>query len=261
MKKLILLASIIALAPAGSAKAAMIAGFDHNSYVAGFLSTDGATLVDTLDARYSDFDPTFGAGAEAGAFGTLYMDGSFGSTATPLDGSDPYTSTSGSLSSNVTAPVNGEPAGDVPFGSTTVLTSEGVAPFGSEIKMVANAATSVVYSADLSSIASVGDNWNLSFAGQTPIGTATVGIEFSTDGANYVVVGDETLNTVDSTFNVVLGGGPSAQAFIRLTFDANQPFIDNLAIFADVSAVPEPASLALVASGLVALATVRRRRA
>lgn len=259
MKKWFAMASIVALVAAAPAHAALIAGWDHNSYVAGVLSVDGANLVDTLDARYSDFDPTFGAGAEAGAFGTLYMNGQFGSDATPLDGTDPYVSTSTSLSSNATAPVNGTPLGDVPFGSNTVLTSEGVAPFASSIKMVALAPTSVVYSADLGSLGLLGENWSLSFAGQTPAGTSTVGVEFSTDGASYAVLTDQVLNTVDSTFQLALGATASETAFIRLSFDAGTPFIDNVAIFAD-TVVPEPGSLALVASGLMGLALLGRRR-
>ena len=265
-KKLLAIAALAALSTAaGPARAAMIAGWDHNQLIAGFLSVDGATLVDTFAATYSDFDPTFGAGAESAAFGTLYLNGQFGSSVTPLDGSDPYVSTSGSLASNVGAPQDGTPAGDQPFGSNTVLTDEGVAPFASEIKMVALGDTSVVYSADLSSLVGlVGSDWSLSFAGQTASGTSNLGIEFSTDGIDYTPVTNLVLNTVDSTYEVLLGAAASTTAYVRLALSTanGSPFIDNLAISATVSEiVPEPGTILLIGSGLFGLTVVGRRRA
>ena len=70
------------------AQATMVAGWDFSQYLSDSqLSVDGATYTDTLSANYSNLDPTFGAGAESAAFGTMYIDGSFGSTAIEITGS------------------------------------------------------------------------------------------------------------------------------------------------------------------------------
>src|SRR5262245_63077392 len=75
------------LAIAGSARAAFIAGWDFTQYAgAGGLqisedpNTFEAINSNTLKANYSDFDPTFGAGGASQPFGTLYMNGTNGSS-------------------------------------------------------------------------------------------------------------------------------------------------------------------------------------
>jgi hypothetical protein len=270
MKKLLLIASALALSAsaAGSARAALIAGWDHSPWaISGFLSLDGATLTDTLAASYSDLDPTFGAGAEAAAFGTLYLNGQFGSSATPLDGTDPYVPVTGSLVSNVNAPVNGMPAGvDVPFGSLTVLVFEG-SLFANDLAMVALGSTQVVYGADLTSVPEIGSNWSLSFAGKTfAAGTQSLlGIEFSTDGMNYANIGQVLLTPVDTLFNVILGAGAADRAFVRFNLTspggAASPIIDNVAINATLqTVVPEPGTVLLLGAGLGGLALIGRRR-
>ena len=93
-----------------------------------------------------------------------------------------------------------------------------------------------------------------------PVSDATVGIEFSTDGTTYVALASQTLNAIDSTFELDVLGNAATRAFFRLTFDGNDAFIDNVAIEANVS-VPEPGSLALVGTGLAGLALMGRRRA
>ena len=58
-----LLASLGLAAVSSPAQASTIAGWDFSQYVgSSFLSVDGASFTNTLDANYSDLDPN-GAGA------------------------------------------------------------------------------------------------------------------------------------------------------------------------------------------------------
>ena len=88
MMKTRLVTSLISLAlsafvaSSSSAQASLVAGWDFSQYAGdGFMSIDGGgSFTNTLPANYSDLDPTFGAGFESGAFGTMFADGQFGST-------------------------------------------------------------------------------------------------------------------------------------------------------------------------------------
>ena len=241
----------------------MIAGWDFSQYFdVGALSTDGATFTDTLHANYSDLDPTLGAGAESAAFGTMYMNGVNGSSNVgPLLGSgleplQPTAATGGSLVSNLTAP------GGVDFDSFTVLVAEGQA-FANPLAMIASAAVSVVFGADLNSVPVIGSNWSLSFGARTFSGNSTLVVEFSTDGVNFAPAGPAlNLNAIDTPYLVNLGPTTSNNAYVRLTFNPsgiNQPIIDNVGIHADVM-VPEPSTALLGSLGLVGLALAGRRR-
>jgi hypothetical protein len=238
----------------------MVAGWDFSQYSTdGFLSLDEATLSNTLGANYSDLDPTFGAGAESAAFGTMHLDGQFGSTNTPLDFADPFVPSAaagGSLTSNKTAPAGSD------FDSFLVLSNEGQ-PFTNPFAMAAVGAATVVFAADLLSVPEIGDSWSITFGARTFSGTSAITIEFSTDGVSFTSFGVANLTTVDTLFSVAFGGGPSERAFVRLGFDPSggQPFIDNVAISADLASVPEPGVTALLLTGLAGLARMGRRRA
>jgi hypothetical protein len=242
----------------GPARAEMIAGWDFSQWFGdGLLSTDGEAFTDTLDANYSDLDPTFGAGAESAAFGTLYLNGQFGSTNVGAgSGSEPFLPTAavpGSLTSNLGAP------GGVDFESFGVLLSEGQT-FQNALAMTASSVVSVVFQADLSSIGSAGGDWSVSFGGQTFSGTAVVGVDFSTNGINYTPFGTFDLTTIDTPFSRTLGSDVIGTAFVRFNFaaGAGQPIIDNVAISATV--IPEPASALLCGLGMLGLGVASRRR-
>jgi hypothetical protein len=234
----------------------MVAGWDFSQYaIDGFLSVDGENLVGTLPANYSNFDPTYGAGEESAAFGTMYLDGSFGSTATPLDFSDtfvPSAAAPGSLQSNLSWPV--QEAGQVPFDTDNVLIAEEAQEVANPFAMIAQAPQLVVFEADLSAVQETGSNWLLSFGGKTSSGTSTVTIDFSTTGSGYTSVGQVELTENDTQFVVDLGPGVAETGYVRLGFNPvglDQPFIDNVAI-----SLPEPGAGAAVAA--IALLLLRR---
>jgi hypothetical protein len=256
------LAALALAAFAGSsAEATMIAGWDFSQYAGdGFMSVDGGgSFTDTLDANYSDLDPTFGAGAESAAFGTMYVNGSFGSTSVPVGTGNeqflPSASQGGSLNSNLTAP------GGTDFDSFTVLASEGQLSTES-LAMIAAASSIVVFEADLGSVPVIGSNWSISFGGKTANGTSSVGIAFSSDGVTFTSFGSANLTTVDTLFTIALGTAATNNAYVRLSFNPagiNQPLIDNVAVNASL-AVPEPSMALLGSLGLVGLVIAGRRR-
>jgi len=263
MIKKALILSTASLLLAGAAHADFIAGWDHSQYLGPNVpSIDGINLVTELDANYSDFDPSFGAGAESAAFGTLYLT----SNGASANAANFYIPTSSPITVGKSLPVNDVPEIDVPFDSFSVLSTEGQAN-QTAVSMIVQESLSVVYAADLSSVGLVGNGYSFDFAGKSLSGTQTVGIEASADGVNFTPVGQVQLAENEGTFNVDFGGllDGSATAFVRMNFtvggNGTEPVIDNVGISA-AEVVPEPGTLLLVSAGLAGLAyTSRRRRA
>jgi hypothetical protein len=263
MLKSLAIATAVALSAgfAGTSQAAMVAGWDFSQYAGpGALTIDGAEGADTLGANYSDFDPT-GLGPDSGAFGTMYINGLYGSTLVDPFGSAPaFLPTDINLASNVTAP-----GGPISFNQNDNQISEG-AIFANELGMVNQAAVQVVFGANLLGAPGQGSDWSLSFGGRTEAGVAAVQIEFSTDGSAWFSFGSVNLTAVDTPFEVALGTAATDTAFIRLTFAApsasvGRAVIDNLAVNATVVPVPEPTAALLCAVGLgMALLSGARRR-
>jgi hypothetical protein len=247
----------------GSAHAGMIAGWDFSQYFgAGELSVDGASYTNVLSANYSSLDPTFGAGAESSFFGTLYFDGSFGSTnVEPSSGTAALTPTSFSLASNINAPVT--KGGPVPFDTYTVLIDEGQI-FANELSLQVRSMASFVFAAYTNTIPGLGSDWSVSFGGQTDQGTAAIGIEFSTDGVVYTPFGSQIINNLDTQYSVNLGTLATEAAFVRFTVDPSSGLgarIDNVAINGNIVTVPEPGTLVLLGSALAVFSALGRRRA
>lgn len=261
----------IAMAAGGPAAAQsetqLIGGWDFAQFGnLGFLSIDGATLVNALDANHSDLDPTNGCGIESNAFGTMHVDGQFGSTSVPLtiEGPHPFQPTdvppNSSLLSNADQALLG-------FGSQSGTAACNQAVLEnmpgancSNVAMAAYDGVNVVFEADRGAAGPDGE-WSVSFAGKTLIdGNATVTVSFAPDGGSYSNVGTAQLTAVDTEYSFHLGAPTSDTAYVRLSFGTaeigSEPTIDNLGI-----AVPEPAGGAL--AGIFALGALRlaRRRA
>lgn len=255
--------AVLALASTvgSAAEATMVAGWDFSQYFSdGFMSVDGGgSFTNTLDANYSDLDPSFGAGAESAPFGRMYVNGQFGSTVVPAgSGTEqflPSAAVGGSLSSNLTAP------GGTDFDSFTVLASEGQLSTES-LAMIAQAQSVVVFEANLLSVPVIGSNWSISFGGRTAEGTSTVGIAFSSDGVSFTSFGTVNLGATDAPYTINLGTATTNNAYVRLSFNptgTSLPLIDNVAINATLQ-VPEPTTALFGALGLVGLAIAGRRQ-
>jgi hypothetical protein len=231
--------ALAALLPASaSAQASLVAGWDFSQYAGdGFMSVDdGASFTNVLSANYSDLDPTFGAGFESAAFGTMYADGSFGSTPVAAgSGSEeflPSAAVGGSLVSNLGAP------SQVDFDAWPELLDEGGQISANSLSMIAPSAASVVFEANLSGTGEAGSNWSVSFGARTFSGTSSVAVEFSSDGVAFDSLGSVNLSTVDSLYVVPLSTESSDRAYVRFSFapvGTDQPLIDNLAILAELS--------------------------
>jgi len=252
------MASILAVAPA-PARAFLVAGWDFSQYFGdGILSVDGVGYTTQLSANYSSLDPTFNAGFESALFGTMYIDGSNGSSS--VDPEDPvlpaFAPTAGSLASNLDAPVF-EP-GDNAFDSDTILLDEGGQLFANLQSMIASQPVSVVFEADLGPAGQTQGNWNLSFGGRASSGTSMVGISVSTDGGGFGLVDSVNLTDADTRYAVFLTPTVAERIFVRLDFhpqDLDWPIIDNVAI-----TIPEAGAAAQIGAAALALLALRRAR-
>jgi hypothetical protein len=221
-----------------SADELMIAGWDFSQYVGdGFLSIDSSTFTDTLSANYSNLDPTGNAGAESAQYGTMYIDGQFGSTDVPEGtGTEQFIPTAGSLVSNKDAPVQG--IGDNEFDAHSVLSGEGQA-YTQLLAMTANTEVDVVFQADVSSVGTA-SNWFVTFGAKAFSGTSTVGVDFSPTGSGYTTIDSVTLTATEAPYNVALSSESSGEGFVRLRFNSagGQPIIDNVGVHADLAGGP-----------------------
>lgn len=266
MRKMLAIAAMIgAITLGGSAKATMVAGWDFSQYLGdGTLVVDDGSIFEfvyTLGANYSHLvspaSTTSGIGGVsplAAQFGTMFIDGQFGSTDQAVQ--DAFLPFANSLNSNLTRPVVPEFPNE--FDSHTILQFEGQvnAQF---LSMTALQSTSAVFQATPTL---PGTEWSLSFGGRTQSGSSSVEVEFSPNGTDWVSLGIIALTAVDTAFDVALGDDLTQTAFVRLNFDVDgsfAPLIDNVAINATL--IPEPGTALLLLTGLAGMTAYGRRKA
>ncbi|MGC9450975.1 MAG: hypothetical protein ACP5I4_05955 [Oceanipulchritudo sp.] len=224
----------------------MVAGWDFSQYFSsGITSIDGATYALALPANYSDLDPN-GLGAESALYGTLYYDGSNGSTA-----ADPETEilpTDFNLTRNVDPGTSGYPFGAP--GSYTVLAGEGQT-YVSDLSLLIRQG----FESDSLVFAATPGNefydWKLAFSAKTTAGgSVSVEVSFSTDGSAYTPVSSSTITGTDSLKEFPVAGTSSSSGFFRVRFSGLtstiNPVIDNVSITATQAPVP---AVAIARSG------------
>jgi hypothetical protein len=195
----------------------------------------------------------------------MYADGQFGSHNQPM-ALGPLTARTGNIPANQNAPTSGVLLGD-PANATILVSTEASQGSFEDKRLQAEGGDilGVVFGADLSvNPLEIGSDWQVSFAGQTTSGTSNVTVEFSTDGTSYSLIDTVSLDTSVQQFVVELGGTDLAQAFVRLGLDGDAtvlPGIDNVAVGATVSIIPEPSTALLGMLGLLGLGAYGRRRA
>jgi hypothetical protein len=253
MKKLVASILTISALTVGAVSAQnMLAGWDFSPYAFdNFSSTDEANLTGQVGANYRNSVADFTGGA---AVGTLYYDGSFGSSV--FDLSDQEISPQSIAD---TAVSNLGYLGTA--GSLGVLGSQGQAftnakTLGFAINGSYTFGLTLGQSYDLDSFTYAGFN-----SGDA---SASVAWEWSTNGSSFTALETDSLGTSATAYSVDLSAIDGVSTvYIRGTLaglDSGLSYIDNVA-FNGTSVVPEPSSFAAI-FGVVAIAfvAVRRRR-
>jgi hypothetical protein len=237
-----------------------IAGWDFGQYAGpGAPTLDGVTTASQVPAVYSDLDETFGAGIESTHYGTMYLDGTSGSTP---GGGALLVPTSDAISLLQDLPRNGLPNPDVGFDAGTVQAVEGTTAFGiwQDVSMLSQSAVEVVFEADVSSTGFVGSGWFIELAGLSSTGGGTIDVEWSADGSSYTHVQTLSLGATEQAYRV---SAPSTLdgdqvVFARLGFNEANLLIDNVGVSA--RRLPEPAGALPLAAGVGILWGLSRRR-
>jgi hypothetical protein len=245
-RALVLFTAFLFVAGQAQAASQLVAGWDFSqSCLEGNLCDQSLQPVQTLSANYSDLDPTDGMGAESADFGTMYVDGQFGSSDVPGLGGW-FTTVSPSLTLNTSVHTNYPLVEMGAAGNASIMQSEipGV-PYQQHAIRVSDV-VDAVFSVDLTSYPGLlGSDWSVSFAAQSEGSGSEVAVSFSLDGVTYSAPIVQAVGGTEEVITVSLGGTDLSQAFVKLSFDSPQDpaRIDNLAILADlplVSPTPPP---------------------
>jgi hypothetical protein len=257
--KALAVAAVLLLAASAHANSVMVAGWDSSAWLPGFLSQDGATFQGTDDANFSDLDDQLvaGLGQASNQYGTMYVDGSFGSNDAVSDGS--INPASGDLVSNKDRPNVGGLMSDL--STQGGLQVDGQLLYN-QIAMAALSASTAVFQATLAPAGLLGSNWELTLGARTVGGAATIGVRVSTDGgSSFGALTTLNINDIDTKYTVNLPGIGLEQIFVALDFGSeNNTLFDNVALSADLAAGPEPATALLALVGMAGLLTAGRRR-
>jgi hypothetical protein len=233
---------------AGSAQAVNVAGWDFSDFAA-----DGVA-GGTVDANYSSFDPTAGAGAESAAYGQASLTN--------------LIARGGDVVAGVRTGVTGGEAQDANqrgFNAITTLQLEGQTYTNPMGITATSGAGDAVFEGDLTPLGAGqgGYGWSISFAGQVVGGSsATVDVEFAADCVSFSNVGSVNLDDEADAYTVAFPKVASDNACARLTIPNSgdeRAVVDNVSL--DVIAVPEPAVGAQLLAGFVGLVALFRRRA
>ena len=249
---------------AGTASAELIAGWDFSQYAVDGSLDAGSGNVDTLPANYSSLDSSYGAGGtapgDAADFGTLFMDGSLGSSDVDETAASPgpeVVAHANDTKANRLAPLDMSTTGAFPvnaFDAFNVLIGEGQA-HQSRVGLTARSSVDLVFQADQGAVSN--KTWELSFAGYAldPSGPVNVGVEVAPSCGAYSLVATVALTADEQAFAMPLVNVTDDDVCVRLSLDtsAGQPVIDNVA-------VPEPGFASMLVAGVVALLGLERRR-
>lgn len=215
-----------------------VAGWDFSPYAVtvnpGFSSIDAETLTGVINANFTQGLPEF---VEAQPFGTLYYDGSFGSTAFDLNTKEIEPNNDlGTLGGN------GEIGAS---GNINTLTAQGQEyGFGNALGLTTNGAITIAIDLTGFELGSSAESWSLAFATQNNSdsdNSSSIAWDYSLDGSEFVSTGITTAITQNAAAQSVDLSGIEAldgqtEVFFRGTFsgvDDGVSYIDNLQVNAE----------------------------
>lgn len=264
MKKIITSAlALTAIAGAASAQS-LVAGWDFSQVQSPNTTVAQGNLQGSWNANYTDRGVAIPSANynDASAFGTVYWDGSFGSTVTDFNnfsgGAEVRGQTTANGVQNLTSNFN---QSESPFNDASsygFLTSSGQSVAQDAMLTFVDDVT-ITFALDAGTAKS---NWSLLFAAQDS-DTASFAIDASTTGAfagEQTSFGTLNIDNTDNGYSVDFSSlGSTQELYVRFAAtgaSGGQLAIDNVGFAA---AVPEPSTYAAIL-GFVALGFAAHRR-